>query len=261
MITEPYDILKKLSSVRDQPPHTIYGLPLYSKRFKFITNWLIDKSIGFTIDNFKGEYSYFNNLYVSVNGLKNKTNLYFMAHHDVVETKFENANDNTASIAILLSLADTFNNIENLDYNLIFVFTDSEERGFIGADRFVDQLEGGMFADFGVKEIINMELCGVGEKLWIENTVRAKYLCDNIPWYNGDNKCIIECPPNDASFIRTMFSIYQEATTIGILNTKAGGELDKSPWNLIHTARDTVDKMNREDMNNLTIALKNLIMT
>lgn len=256
----PYEILKDLCKVRDQPSHLIYGLPVFTNRMRFIIQTLSKFSAPFTIDSFKYDHSHFKNIYVMINGLEKRNTLYFLAHHDVLENSFENANDNSGSISILLSLIERYTYIENLNFNLVFVFTDNEEMGFSGAKRFVEQLHSGYFRDTDPIHIINLELCGVGNNLWIENAPDANLLYDGITYYHVDKKYIINCPTNDANFIRDEFPYYQNATTIGLLPSNGDGDLDKSVWNNIHTAGDKIQNLNSFDMMSLVMALNNYII-
>jgi len=61
-----------------------------------------------------------------------------VAHHDQAPTTIEGADNDGSGIAILLHLAEIFNEEGPPRYTLVFVATDAEEYGMIGSRRYVD---------------------------------------------------------------------------------------------------------------------------
>lgn len=243
-------ILEDLCAVRDQPAYLIHGMPNMTNRFSYIIKRLIDFNVPFEIDRFTDELNQtFFNGYVYLNGFdESKDTLIFMAHHDVLNTEFDNFNDNSASVFLLMMFSHLFNKTDNLEYNLLVVFTDAEERGFRGAERLKYQIEEGKFSKSNIIHIINLELCGVGNSMWIENHNTNDLVVDMGRKFFKGSTDITDTPSSDATFLRSQGM--DNITTIGLLN-KIGGEFDKSPWSLVHTKRDRYENGNILHMENL----------
>ena len=90
-----------------------------------ITDILNEKIIPYRVQNFDTG----TNVIITLGG-RSDLDMIFMAHHDIAGGTIQGANDNTASVAILISLAEWLKT-QNLHYNIHIAFTDHEER--IGA--------------------------------------------------------------------------------------------------------------------------------
>lgn len=243
MIDSEYEILRQLCKVEDQPLHIIRGLTRFSKRMRFIIDKLCEIGTSFEVDSFDmGHHGYFKNIiaYPTVFDKANDT-LILMAHHDVYNTTFENANDNSASISILLRLIRSINKI-NLTINVVVIFTDDEEMNAFGSQHVTEEIIENKYGN--VLHVVNLELCGRGNKIWLEKTNHnnfLEYLLQNTGKYAGE----ITCPFNDASNIRRHG--FKEATTIGTLYEE-GGSRDTSMWDDIHSKEDKFDLMEENSL-------------
>lgn len=259
-ISNNIHILQDLCAIKDQPSYLIHGMPNMTNRLSYILKRLIDFNVPFGIDRFTNGFKQtFFNTYAHINDYdEDKDTLVLMAHHDVLDNEFDNFNDNSASVFILMMLAKYFNNVENLDYNLLIVFTDAEERGFSGAQRLKHQFDEGNFRKTDVIHIINLELCGVGNSMWIEDHENNSLIFENATkYFRGSSVGEIDTPSSDATFLRKKG--IDNITTVGLLN-KVDGEFDTSPWNVVHTARDRYENGNINDITNLFNFLKRFIL-
>lgn len=253
-------ILQDLCAIRDQPAHLIHGMSNMTNRFSYIVKRLIDFNVPYDIDRFSNEFNQtFFNAYVHLNDFdEDRDTLIFMAHHDVLNTGFENFNDNSASVFLLMLLSNMFNGIENLHYNLVIVFTDSEERSFWGADRLKQQLDNGKFSKSNIIHIINLELCGVGNSMWVEDHDNNDLVYDTgLEFFKGNSVGVIDTPNSDATFLRSQG--VDNITTIGLLD-RTYGEFDTSPWDVVHTIRDRYEIGNMRNMENLLHFLRDLVI-
>jgi hypothetical protein len=91
------------------------------------------------------------------------------AHHDIASTTIQGAANDGAGIAILLHLAETFADEEQLPYTLVFLASDAEEYGGLGTLRFIETHPNpeNIIAGFSIDtqgayyfDAINMELIG-----------------------------------------------------------------------------------------------------
>ncbi len=91
------------------------------KRTDFIINYLRQNNIEFNILN----YSCGINIEIVKKGLHSREFIFF-AHHDIYSSLTEGANDNTSSVAVLLSLCK-YLYFQNPDHSIRVVFNDREE--------------------------------------------------------------------------------------------------------------------------------------
>ncbi|MBP5706966.1 MAG: M28 family peptidase, partial [Spirochaetales bacterium] len=113
---------------------------------------------------------------VTTCGGRSDLDVILMAHHDIASGTVQGANDNTASVAILIAMAEWLKT-QNLHYNIHIAFTDHEEQ--IGAmlsetvsneDRF--RIITGIgsyqllktFSPTRVRAVFNLEMCGIGDR-------------------------------------------------------------------------------------------------
>jgi hypothetical protein len=87
--------------------------------------------------------------------------LLLAAHHDAVPGS-PGANDNAASVAILLNLIERLAASPPTKVRLRFLFTAAEERGYLGARQYV---LGANVAE--IAGVLSLELCGIGDSVAI----------------------------------------------------------------------------------------------
>jgi hypothetical protein len=128
-------------------------------RVQFLMNLLDSKGIKYELDKynptgtrkgiFKDELTCYNLI------LKGTSNKMVVAHHDIVNPKIDNANDNSASVINALM-------IKKLLPEMNVVILDGEEVGGLGAQRVSDQINEGYFGN--IDWVLNLELTGKGGK-------------------------------------------------------------------------------------------------
>lgn len=122
---------------------------------------------------------------------QNHNKLVLMAHYDVVPGSC-GANDNASAICCIIEFLKRGG--INLPYVEV-VFTDSEEFGAFGCRQYIDKYKD------SVEEVINIDTCGVGEKIVQWNVTGRTYtrvLFDKLPDYVIE---VDHLPPCDASII------------------------------------------------------------
>jgi hypothetical protein len=99
------------------------------------------------------------------------------AHYDVVPNSF-GYNDNGVSLLILLNI------INRLPNNVQVIFTDMEEFGGIGADKFIKT------TNKNIKGCINLDVCGIGDYIYCDNYNNDLFPKDckfgKMPFCDGD---------------------------------------------------------------------------
>ena len=255
-----YNILKALCAVQDDPVHLTYGLHGFSKKFKYIAKTLLEYEVSFEIDTFTNDQDEtFNNLYAYLGEYRfheDRPTLVLMAHHDEYDSSFENCNDNNASVALLISLSKELNYLRST-HNIVVAFTDSEERGFKGAERLDHQLYCGRLRSEKLVHIINLELCAFGDHVWVEKHENNHFVKRELE-HQGVQYRTTNCPATDAHYLR--FISNQPSTTIGLLPVDEDGNLDREIWNKIHSEDDTLDTASEEHMYIMFSFLKKMII-
>lgn len=204
--------------------NSLFGLDT-NARYKYIKEYL--DSINIASQTHYNTDLTCRNLSVFINNNSNETRV-LCAHYDVVN-KY-NANDNTASVSILLAiLRNELYNIEDR-YNYLFLFTDKEERGLIGATAFCEDYD--LYNDgTEVTEIINLELTGNGNVVLSDN----KY-----------GQHIVHFPISDCIAFRREFD---NVTCLSLAPQELIDNNDLiSLWSKCHKPEDTLDNINEESM-------------
>lgn len=174
--------------------------------------------------------------------LRGTCNRIVTAHHDIVNPRIDNANDNSASVinAIALKL---------LCPEITVVLLDGEEVGGVGSDHLAKQVNGGDFGE--IEWILNLELTGRGGNKFFIGDYPGK-LSDHI---RGIFDCpIVSTPFNDSVIFRKHGIDSVVINPLPVLNegtscVKWGEEyLDFSMVYNCHTDRDTLDTISTEDM-------------
>ncbi len=102
-----------------------------------------------------------------------------VAHYDSVRGSY-GYNDNGMSLVAVLGLLDA------LPYNVEVVFTNGEERGLLGAEKYLE------WRNCKVKQCINLDATGYGDRVYVDrmNSVGLDGLADSV--------CFGTLPMNDA---------------------------------------------------------------
>ena len=186
----------------------------------------------------------------------------FCAHHDVVNLRSENCQDNGASICNLLRLASLIQNSKESHQRVIILFSDCEEFGARGARKFAknsERIKGSANIKhkiYGeISGVVNLELTGLGEVIWSDCKMDKEDSALHLKLEKTFENSIIKLttPPSDV----IVFREYDfPALCIGILPEK---ELEnKNTWRLCHSMEDTLTKCNRKNMEDFTNFLFNL---
>ncbi len=249
IIMNPYDILKdiywRLSNVSIDGNS---GLRL-GERLKAIISY-IDKEY-LILDYFNKEMA--EDYEIKTNKIQ-RVNIYIMkiidrdipteiylAHHDIVNPASDNVLDNTASISILLALANKIKG-KKLNKNIVFALTDAEETCSFtssGSARLARKINEGYFGN--VTQVINLELTAFGDKIW----------------YDGDAPFVIEY--NDIRKVATPFSDTSVLLHYGIpsvvIGTLSEDELKSvietgycKTWGYCHSEKDSISLASELDM-------------
>jgi hypothetical protein len=167
--------------------------------------------------------------------LKGTSNKMLMAHHDVVNVRVDNANDNSASVINAIAC-------KTMMPELNVAITDGEEIGGIGAERAAKKIKNGHFGD--IEFVLNFELTAVGGKNFFIEDFRGSKLFKRIsrlfPGVETYNT-----PFHDGIVLRR-FGI--DSIVINPVPRKPSGFLDYSILSYCHTAKDTIEIANFEDM-------------
>jgi len=217
-----YDIdrLKEMLRTAEQNPR--------EQRKRSVLNDLIKfkKEIQKDSDTLK---TYFN-LYI-----KGSSNKMIMAHHDVMNVRSLNCNDNSASVINAIAC-------KTLMPEINVAITDAEETGGLGAARAAEKINNGYFGN--IEFVLNFELTAVGgTNFFVENYPasplfqRIAHLFPRLETFN--------VPFHDGIILR-----YHgiDSVVINPLPRKANGRLDYSLLRLCHSTKDDTSIVNTSDM-------------
>jgi hypothetical protein len=200
-------------------------------RVKYITSLLKESGIDYYVDKFKHRDLPCYNIIVPGSGKQ-----VVMAHHDIVNPRSDNANDNSCSIICAIAL-------KKLVPTVTLAFVDGEEMGGIGSTYLSKRIKDGELGT--INWVLNLELSGRGGKNFFIGTTGSKSkLRDRIIKLFPDTP-EIGVPFNDSKILRG-----QGIDSININPTPSleDGELDLSPLDLCHSMEDSVDKVSQSDM-------------
>ena len=208
-------------------------------RVNYIISILEKNKIDYEVDEFEtffGESLGFNII------LRGDSKRMVIAHHDIVNPKSENANDNSASVINAIYL-------KSICPEINVVLTDGEEYGFLGSKRLGDQIMDGGFGE--IEWVLNLELTGIGGTNFFIGDYPGK-LSEKIK--KEFNPPSMRTPGNDCI---PLISMGIDTTVInplplkdsekGILENE-NGILDESILNRCHSIEDGLDKISLEDM-------------
>jgi hypothetical protein len=186
-----------------------------------------------------GVCSPLDNIIARLPGSGEKPALMLTAHYDSVDAGM-GAGDDGSGLSALLEIADMAVRKGGFRHDLVFLITDAEEQGLVGADAFA--LEHPAFADVGV--VINLEARGVtgassmfesgaGNRSWIRMLAQSL----ERPVANSISREVYRRMPND-----TDFSVYRDLGRSGFNFAFAGGGA------VYHSA---IDDLQQLDINSL----------
>lgn len=186
----------------------------------------------------------------------------FCAHHDVMNVRSENCQDNGASVCNLLRLASLIKNSKESHQRVIILFSDCEESGVKGAKRFArkstktkdsSNIKHDIYGE--ISGVVNLELTGLGDVIW-SDCKSNKFdieLHNKLEAIKGEPIIKLSTPPSDVIAFRDYDF---PAICIGILPTE--DVETKKTWRLCHSLEDTLTKCNRKNMEDFTTFLFNL---
>lgn len=233
-----YEILREFCKVRDTARAFGKTEPI-SNRGQFIIDFLRQNEINPNINTFGDNLT---NIETSFGD--GDLGVMFIAHYDIVNLNSDNMNDNSASVAILLDLARKLKDMK-LYQKVHIVFTDCEESGGRGARQLGTEILDGKFGD--IDWVCNLELCGVGSELFIENY--ENHLTDLMNAVE-ENIGVTRVPFNDSVVLRRM-----GITTIciGLAPLDQLNETHKwgycEHWSFCHRDADKFERASENDMN------------
>lgn len=239
-----------------------------------ITNILDEINVRYKIENDNN----LTNIHISYNGKKTKK-LILIAHHDIAKGTFQGANDNTASVAVLISVADWLKThmseysveiglVDNEEYlGALFAKNISKEDKLriavsIGSYIFLKQ-----FRPDDVKCVLNFEMSGIGSGIFLASS-SGNIPCT--PWLNNKLESLASLsgiPCSRLSISNSdLLSAYihkMPATVIGALPRSEminhNGILIPHEWATMHTPQDTADKIDENSLTMMEIFIRNVI--
>lgn len=178
--------------------------------------------------------------------------VFFTAHHDVVNLKTDNCNDNSASVCNLLELAYRLKN-KTLERNVHICLTDCEEMGGLGAKDLSRKIKRGEFGE--VEYIVNLELTAHGNRIWAGNAYDCKQ--------TQKMREILKEKYNEQRVVFNDSYIFRgeglDSVCIGTLPEDSNGNLVTKHWYICHSQYDTFEIAKQEDMNNFVDFLEKMI--
>jgi hypothetical protein len=170
-----------------------------------------------------------------------------LAHHDVANPNLENANDNTASLGILLELLGRLQQQPLVDRTVWVVFTDAEEVCSFhrsGAWRLALRIQGGALGS--VSFCLNLELTAHGECIYVDQALPGVEVAASVPLH------VVKTPFSDSTVLRR-WGINRCAT----IGTLAASELQQlmlkkttqcPTWMRCHRPTDRLQYARASDM-------------
>jgi len=208
-------------------------------RVLFLMNLLKSEGIDFELDQFPVKKTTGYNII-----LRGRSSRMVVAHHDIVNSQTDNANDNSASVINAIM-------IKKLMPEINVVLLDGEEAGGLGSQRCSDLINEGKFGT--IDWVLNLELTGRGGKYFFIGDYPGK-LSDHI-------KSIFDCPSvvtpyNDSVTFRRNGI---DSVVINPLPPIEGNTTSQVKWNddiyldfkllfNCHKPTDTIDVISVRDM-------------
>ncbi len=173
--------------------------------------------------------------------LMGSSDKFVVAHHDIVNPKSDNANDNSCSVINALA-------IKKLRPEVNVVILDGEEPGGIGSTRLAERIKAG---EFPCKWVLNLELTGKGGKNFFVGSMGTPLT----QWIADRFECpVVNVPFNDSVIFRKYdinstvinpLPVTEEKTPI---LTKDGEYLNFKMLFNCHRMEDSVSTIDPSDM-------------
>jgi hypothetical protein len=163
--------------------------------------------------------------------LKGSSDKMLMAHHDVVNVKVDNANDNSASVINAIAL-------KTMMPELNVAITDGEETGGIGAERAAKKIKEGHFGD--IDFVLNFELTAVGGKNFFIEDYKQSNLYQRIERLFPGVETLFT-PFHDGIILRK-YGV--DSIVINPLPRLPDGKLDYKLLQLCHSTKDNMSIVN-----------------
>lgn len=207
-------------------------------RVKFLIELLESNNINYELDKFLSKGCICYNII-----LKGNSNRMVVAHHDIVNPKVDNANDNSASVINAIM-------VKKLKPHINVVLLDGEEVGGLGSQRLSDQINEGYYGD--IEWVLNLELTGKGGKYFFVGNYPGKLQDRIVDMFNCP---IVQTPYNDSATIRKNgidSCVINPLPPLneGTSNVKWSEDtyLDYKLLFNCHTSRDTLSTIDTNDM-------------
>lgn len=233
MYSKIYDFCK----VRNEGSIHYNDPQIPTNRVIFLLKLLKSESIDYELDIFPySDTSAYNII------LKGTSNKMVVAHHDIVNPRTDNANDNSASVINAIM-------IKKLMPEINVIILDGEEFGGIGSQHLSEQINDGKFGN--IDWVLNLELTGKGGKYFFIGNYPGK-LMDHI-------KSIFDCPIfqtpfNDSVILRKNGIDSCVINPLPVANKKTYIQFDENTYldhSLLyncHTDKDTIGSISVDDM-------------
>ena len=236
-MTTIYDKIKPFCETRNLGS-VLFNSDEPTPRVLFLQGLLEEVGIDYELDRFSVRGTTCHNLI-----LRGDSGRFVIAHHDIVNPKSDNANDNSASVINVIAL-------KLLVPSVNVVLLDGEEFGGLGSKRLAQQILANKFGQ--VEWVLNLELSGIGGE---------RFLIGNYPGPLFDRirelfaPPVLDTPFNDSVPLRRSAIDscvinplpLKENATQG-LAWKDEGFLDLSVLGRCHSVEDSLDKISTTDM-------------
>lgn len=181
MYSKIYDFCK----VRNEGSIHYNDPKIPTNRVIFLLELLKSESIDYELDIFPySDTSAYNII------LKGTSNKMVVAHHDIVNPRTDNANDNSASVINAIM-------IKKLRPDMNVVILDAEEVGGYGSKRVSEQIKSGYFGN--IDWVLNLELTGRGGKSFFIGNYPGRLQNHIVKLFNCP---IVDTPFNDSVIFR-----------------------------------------------------------
>jgi hypothetical protein len=234
MYSKIYDFCK----VRNEGSIYYNDPQIPTNRVIFLLKLLKSESIDYELDIFPySDTSAYNII------LKGTSNKMVVAHHDIVNPRTDNANDNSASVINAIM-------IKKLRPDMNVVILDAEEVGGYGSKRVSEQIKSGYFGN--IDWVLNLELTGKGGKNFFIGNYPGRLQNHIVKLFNCP---IVDTPFNDSVIFRKNGIDSCVINPLPILENgkkshiKFGDNfLDHSLLFNCHTNKDSIETIDTSDM-------------
>lgn len=225
-----YEEIYNLCAVKNEGTVYSNGYDKITPRVQWILDLLTDNDMPFELKQFPVKDGIGYNIL-----LLGDSDKWVTCHHDIVNPKSDNANDNSCSVINAIAL-------KQLAPHINVAILDGEELKGLGSENLSQQMIAG---DYGVVDwILNLELTGLGGKEFfigssgidgkLGELICSQFECD-----------ILNVPFNDSVVFRKYGF---DSLVINPLPRKEDGKLDTEVLFRCHSMEDSVDKISTEDM-------------